>query len=166
MLPQYPDRIANSGGRNTKFSNNPRIGFLSGCIAMWPGTSRPHRESSELDGSSSPTFEWKMRGANQQVPRYKCKKITLCRNKDTIAWLRASVSHSFVDQDEPSRTLDSLRCSLIKTPSEGYWGTPCFLTARIRDATWLVGQHSDVPSTRATSLIMSRMRVSMVHLFF
>jgi hypothetical protein len=73
-----------------------------------------------------------------------------------------------VDQDEPSRTLDSLcavecrfasRCSLIKTPSEGYWGTPCFLTARICDATWLVGQHSDVPSTRATSLIMSRMRV-------
>ena len=73
-----------------------------------------------------------------------------------------------MDQDEPSRTLDSRcavecrfasRCSLIKTPSEGYWGTPCFLTARIRDATWLVGQHSDVPSTRATSLIMSRMRV-------
>ena len=35
------------------------------------------------------------------------------------------------------------RCSLRKTLSEGYWGIPCFPTARNCDATWVVGPHRD-----------------------
>jgi hypothetical protein len=53
---------------NTELSNNPRIGFSSGCIATDAARHlAAHRESSELDGSSRSNFECEMRGANQQV---------------------------------------------------------------------------------------------------
>jgi hypothetical protein len=75
-LPRSHRRFGRS--ENTEFPNNPRIGFLSGCIATDAARHlAAHRESSELDGPSRSTNEYETLARSQIIVSLLRKSIIL-----------------------------------------------------------------------------------------